>query len=57
MRGGRLGTPWPPLEPLPLPSARAAQRLLRSGVSRGDGEAAGTAAGSASVPGLNTATI
>lgn len=52
-----LGDPSQALKPLPLPSALAAQRLLRSGVSRGDWAAAGTAAGSARVPGLNTATI
>lgn len=41
-----LGDPSLPLEPLPLPSALAAQWLLRSGVSGGDWAAAGTAAGS-----------
>lgn len=54
------GNPSPllaPLPPLPLPCAFAAQGLLRAGVSRGDWAAAGTAAGWARVPGLNTATI
>lgn len=51
------GDPSPPLAPLPLPSALAAQWLLRAGDRRGDWEAAGTTAGSERVPGLNTATI
>lgn len=56
LRGGGPGTPRRPRAP-PAPLRPRGPVALRAGVRRGDWAAAGTAAGSAPAPGLNTATI